>query len=49
MTILAENDLEFDFSSATEAIIIDGVAFHKPCTIKMVVRIAANSDAFVFL
>ena len=40
MTVLVENDLEFDFSSAMEAVIFDDDALHNPSTIKRVDFIA---------
>ena len=49
MTVLAENDLEFDFSSAMEAIIFDDDALHNPSTIKRVDFIAEFNDRFVFI
>jgi hypothetical protein len=49
MTVLAENDLEFDFSSAMEAIIFDDDALHNPSTMKRVDFIAEYTDRFVFL
>ena len=49
MTVLAENDLEFDFSAAMEAIIFDDDAMHKPSTIKRVDFIAEFNDRFVFI
>jgi hypothetical protein len=49
MTVLAENDLEFDFSSAIEAIIFDNDGLHNPSTIKRVDFIAEFEDRFIFL
>lgn len=49
MTVLAENDLEFDFSSALEAFIFDDDVLHKPSTIKRVDFIAEFKDRFIFL
>lgn len=49
MTVLAENDLEFDFSSAMEAIIFDDDALHNPSTMKRVDFIVEYIDRFVFL
>lgn len=49
MTVLAENDLEFDFSSAMEAIVFDDDALHNPSTMKRVDFIAEYTDRFVFL
>ena len=49
MTVLIENDLEFDFSSALEAIVFDEDALHNPSTIKRVDFIAEFNDRFVFL
>lgn len=49
MTVLAENDLEFDFSAAMEAIIFDDDALHNPSTIKRVDFIAEFNDRFIFL
>lgn len=49
MTVLAENDLAFDFSSAIEAIIFDDDALHSPSTIKRVDFIAEFNDRFVFI
>jgi hypothetical protein len=49
MTVLAENDLEFDFSSAIEAIVFDDDALHNPSTMKRVDFIAEYTDRFVFL
>lgn len=49
MTVLAENELEFDFSSAMEAIIFDDDALHNPSTMKRVDFIAEYTDRFVFL
>ncbi len=49
MTVLAENDLEFDFSAAMEAIIFDDDALHNPSTIKRVDFIAEFNDRFVFI
>lgn len=49
MTVLTENDLEFDFSSALEAIIFDDNALHNPSTIKRVDFIAELNDRFLFL
>ncbi|MBK5941352.1 hypothetical protein [Halochromatium roseum] len=49
MTVLTENDLEFDFSSAMEAIIFDDDALHNPSSLKRVDFIAEFDDRFVFL
>ncbi len=49
MTILAEKDLEFDFSAAMEAIIFDDDALHNPSTMKRVDFIAEYTERFVFL
>lgn len=49
MTVLAENDLEFDFNSAMEAIIFDDDALHNPSTMKRVDFIVEYKDRFVFL
>lgn len=49
MSVLSENDLEFDFSSAIEAIFFDDDALHKQSTMKRVDFIAEFSDRFVFL
>ncbi|ATG92545.1 hypothetical protein [Methylomonas koyamae] len=49
MTVLVENDLEFDFSSALEAIVFDNDALHNPSTMKRVDFIAEFNDRFVFL
>lgn len=49
MTVLAENDLEFDFSSALEAIIFDDDALHTPSTIKRVDIIAEYTNRSIFL
>ena len=49
MTVLVENDLEFDFSSAMEAIKFDADALHNPSTMKRVDFIAEYTDRFVFL
>lgn len=49
MTVLVENDLEFDFSSAMNAIIFDDNTLHTPSTIKRVDFIAEFSDRFIFL
>ena len=49
MTVLVENDLEFDFSSAMEAIIFDDDTLHNPSTIKRVDFIAEFNDRFIFL
>ena len=49
MTVLTENDLEFDFGSALEAIVFDDDALHNPSTIKRVDFIAEFNDRFVFL
>ena len=49
MTVLTENDLEFDFGSALEAMVFDDDALHNPSTIKRVDFIAEFADRFVFL
>lgn len=49
MTVLAENDLEFDFSAAMDAIIFDDDVLHNPSTIKRVDFIAEFNDRFIFL
>ena len=49
MTLLTENDLEFDFSSALEAIVFDNDVLHKPSTLKRVDFIAEFNDRFIFL
>ncbi|MBF9015173.1 MULTISPECIES: hypothetical protein [unclassified Oceanispirochaeta] len=49
MTVLVENDLEFDFSPAIEAINFDDDALHNPSTIKRVDFIAEFDDRFIFL
>ena len=49
MAVLTENDLEFDFSSAMEAIVFDDDALHNPSTIKRVDFIAEYTDHFLFL
>lgn len=49
MTVLSENDLEFDFSPAIEAIVFDDDALHKTSTMKRVDFIAEFADRFVFL
>ncbi len=49
MTVLVENDLEFDFSSAMEAIIFDDDDLHNPSTMKRVDFIAEYADTFIFL
>jgi hypothetical protein len=49
MTVLTEDDLEFNFGSALDAIVFDDDALHKPSTIKRVDFIAEFNDRFVFL
>ncbi len=49
MTVLVENDLEFYFSSALEAIKFDDDSLHNPSTIKRVDFIAEFNDRFLFL
>ncbi|OQY33739.1 MAG: hypothetical protein B6241_06710 [Spirochaetaceae bacterium 4572_59] len=49
MVVLVENDLEFDFSPAIEAITFDDDALHNPSTIKRVDFIAEFEDKFIFL
>jgi hypothetical protein len=49
MTILTENDLEFDFSSALAATVFDDNALHASSTMKRVDFIAEFSDRFIFL
>ena len=48
MTVLVENDLEFDFSSAMEAIIFDDDTLHNPSTIKRVDFIAELTTVSYF-
>ena len=48
MTVLSEDDLEFDFSLAIEAICFDDDALHKQSTMKRVDFIAEFADRFVF-
>lgn len=49
MTVLSENDLEFDFSSAIKAICFDDDSLHNKSTMKRVDFIAEFADRFVFL
>ena len=49
MTILSEDDLEFDFSAAIEAIRFDDNTLHGKSTMKRVDFIAEYEDRFVFL
>jgi hypothetical protein len=49
MTVLTEDDLEFNFGSALDAIVFDDDNLHKPSTIKRVDFIAEFNDKFVFL
>ncbi len=49
MTVLTEDDLEFNFGSALDAIVFDDDSLHKPSTIKRVDFIAEFNDKFVFL
>lgn len=49
MTVLSEDDLEFDFSSSIEAICFDDNALHKHSTMKRVDFIVEFDDHFVFL
>lgn len=49
MTVLSENDLEFDFGSAMEAIKFDDDGLHNPSTMKRVDFIAEYADRSVFL
>lgn len=49
MTVLSENDLEFDFRSAMEAITFDDDALHNPNTIKRVDFIAEFNYRFIFI
>jgi len=49
MTVLSENDLEFDFRSAMEAIRFDDDALHNPNTIKRVDFIAEFNYRFIFI
>lgn len=49
MTVLTENDLEFDFSTARSAINFDDDALHNPSTLKRVDFISEYDDRIVFL
>jgi hypothetical protein len=49
MTILAEDDLEFDFSAAIEAVRFDNNAIHGQSTMKRVDFIAEYEDRFLFV
>jgi len=49
MTILAEDDLEFDFSAAINAVRFDNNAIHGQSTMKRVDFIAEYEDRFVFV
>lgn len=49
MTVLTENDLEFDFSQAIEAIVFDDDGLHGSSTIKRVDFIAEFTDRIIFL
>ena len=49
MVLLSEDDLEFDFSEAIEAIRFDDNALHGQSTMKRVDFIAEYEDRFVFL
>ena len=49
MTVLAEADLEFDFSDATKAIRFDDDATHGNSTMKRVDFIAEYADRYIFL
>lgn len=49
MTVLTENDLEFDFGTAIEATVFDDDALHKQSTMKRVDFIAEFAEYFVFL
>jgi hypothetical protein len=49
MTILAEDDLEFDFSAAINAVRFDDNAIHGQSTMKRVDFIAEYEDRFVFV
>lgn len=49
MTVLTEDDLEFTFGSALDAIVFDDDNLHKPSTIKRVDFIAEFNDRIVFI
>lgn len=49
MTVLVENDLEFDFTSALGAFVFDDDNLHNPSTVKRVDFIAEFTERFVFL
>lgn len=49
MTILVEDDLEFDFGAAIEAVRFDDSAIHGQSTMKRVDFIAEYEDRFIFL
>ena len=49
MTVLVEDDLEFNFGPALNAIVFDDDNLHNPSTIKRVDFIAEFNDKFVFL
>ncbi|MBY8951564.1 hypothetical protein J1G36_06610 [Pseudomonas carnis] len=49
MTILSEDDLEFDFNLAVEAICFDNNTLHQQSTMKRVDFIAEFADHYVFL
>ncbi|MFD2438604.1 hypothetical protein [Modicisalibacter luteus] len=48
MTLLSEDDLEFDFSDAIEAVRFDDDSLHGQSTMKRVDFIAEYEDRFVF-